>query len=45
MDLRHTRQSVLMRLITHDSFHAGVISMVLGANRLPQIDLWRQDSV
>jgi len=37
----HTRQSVLMRLITHDSFHAGEISMILGMHGLPEIDLWR----
>jgi hypothetical protein len=29
-----------MRLLTHDSFHAGEISMVLGTHGLPQIDLW-----
>jgi uncharacterized damage-inducible protein DinB len=37
----HTRQSVIMRLITHDSFHAGEISMILGMHGLPEIDLWR----
>jgi hypothetical protein len=37
----HTRQSVLMRLITHDAFHAGEISMILGVHGLPEIDLWR----
>jgi uncharacterized damage-inducible protein DinB len=37
----HTRQSVLMRLITHDAFHAGEISMILGMHGLPEIDLWR----
>jgi len=37
----HTRQSVLMRLITHDAFHAGEVSSVLGAHGLPEIDLWR----
>lgn len=37
----HTRQSILMRLITHDSFHAGEISMILGTHGLPEIDLWR----
>ena len=38
----HTRQSVLMRLITHDAYHAGEISQLLGVNGLPEIDLWRQ---
>jgi uncharacterized damage-inducible protein DinB len=37
----HTRQSVLMRLITHDAFHAGEMSEILGIHRLPEIDLWR----
>lgn len=37
----HTRASVLNRLFTHDAFHAGEISQVLGANGLPAIDLWR----
>ena len=37
----HTRESVLMRLITHDSFHAGEISIILGMHGLPVIDLWR----
>jgi len=37
----HTPQSVLMRLITHDSFHAGEISLILGMHGLPEIDLWR----
>jgi uncharacterized damage-inducible protein DinB len=39
----HTRQSVLMRLITHDAFHGGEISSILGAQGLPEIDLWRPD--
>jgi uncharacterized damage-inducible protein DinB len=39
----HTRQSVIMRMITHDSFHAGEISMILGIAGLPEIDLWRPD--
>ena len=42
----HTRQSVLMRLITHDAFHIGEISLVVGSNglagRTPNgaIDMW-----
>ena len=36
----HTRQSVLMRLITHDSYHCGEISLTLGSNGLGEIDLW-----
>lgn len=40
---RHTKQSVLMRMITHEAYHAGEISQILGANGLPEIDLWRAD--
>lgn len=36
----HTRQSVLMRLITHDAYHCGEISLTLGSNGLGAIDLW-----
>jgi uncharacterized damage-inducible protein DinB len=37
-----SRASVLNRLFSHDAFHAGEISQVLGANGLPGIDLWRR---
>lgn len=37
----HTRQSVLVRLITHDAYHCGEISLVLGGNGLGEIDLWK----
>ena len=36
----HTRASVLNRLFSHDAFHAGEISQLLGVHRLPPIDLW-----
>lgn len=36
----HTRQSVLMRLLTHDAYHCGELSQTLGIHGLPQIDLW-----
>lgn len=42
----HTRQSVLMRLITHDAYHCGEISLTLGTHGLGAhtpngpIDLW-----
>jgi len=36
----HTRQSVLMRIITHDAFHCGEISLALGSNGLPAIEPW-----
>jgi uncharacterized damage-inducible protein DinB len=37
----HTRQSVLMRLITHDAYHTSEISLTLGSNGLGEIDIWR----
>jgi len=36
----HTRQSVLMRLLTHDACHAGEISQTLGMHGLEEPDLW-----
>ena len=36
----HTRQSVLMRILTHDAFHSGEISLTLGSNGLGAIDPW-----
>ena len=40
----HTRQSVLMRMLSHDAYHAGEISVALGNHGLPGVDLWRVDS-
>jgi uncharacterized damage-inducible protein DinB len=37
----HSRRSVLMRMLSHDAFHSGEISAILGAHGLPEIDLWR----
>ncbi len=36
----HTRQSVLMRLLTHDAYHIGEITQTLGVNRLPEVYIW-----
>jgi uncharacterized damage-inducible protein DinB len=36
----HTRQAVLMRLLTHDASHAGEIAQTLGMFGLPELDLW-----
>jgi uncharacterized damage-inducible protein DinB len=36
----HSRQSVLMRMLTHDAYHCGELSQTLGILGLPQIDLW-----
>jgi len=41
----HTRQSVLMRLLSHDAYHCGELSQTLGIHGLPQIDLWPPQSV
>jgi hypothetical protein len=38
----HTRGSVLNRLFSHDAFHAGEISQVLGFHGIGSIDLWRR---
>jgi len=38
----HTRASVLNRLFSHDAFHGGEISQLLGLHGLPPIDLWRR---
>ena len=37
----HTRQSVLIRMITHDAYHTGEISLTLGSNGLPAIEPWK----
>jgi len=37
---RHSRHSVLTRLVMHDAFHCGEISSLLGANGLPSMDPW-----
>ena len=39
----YTRQSVLLRLLSHDAYHSGELSQTLGINDLPQVDLWRPD--
>ena len=39
----HTRQSVLLRLLSHDAYHSGELSQTLDIHGLPQIDLWRTD--
>ena len=36
----HSRASVLNRLCSHDAFHGGEISQLLGLHHLPPIDLW-----
>jgi uncharacterized damage-inducible protein DinB len=36
----HSRASVLNRMMSHDAFHGGEISQLLGLHHLPPIDLW-----
>ena len=36
----HTRASVLTRLVMHDSFHAGEISLLLGQRQIRSLDPW-----
>jgi hypothetical protein len=36
----HSRQSVLTRLVMHDSFHCGEVSLVLGMHGLASADPW-----
>ena len=38
----HTRSSILQRLLTHEAWHWGELSQLLGINGLPQPDLWRR---
>jgi uncharacterized damage-inducible protein DinB len=40
----HTRQSVLMRILSHDAFHTGEISQLMSMHGLGEIDLWRAAS-
>jgi uncharacterized damage-inducible protein DinB len=37
---RHTRSSILQRMFSHDSYHAGELSQTLGIHGLTQIELW-----
>ncbi|MEO5704749.1 MAG: DinB family protein [Candidatus Limnocylindrales bacterium] len=36
----HTRQSILLRLITHEAYHLGEINIALGSNGRTPIDPW-----
>jgi uncharacterized damage-inducible protein DinB len=37
---RHTRASILNRLFTHEAYHAGEISQLMGVHGLDAIDIW-----
>ncbi len=39
----HSRGSILQRLLTHEAWHGGELSLTLGIHGLPQPDLWRPD--
>ena len=39
-DRPFTRESLVMRLITHDAYHAGEIALIQGMHGRPQLDLW-----
>jgi hypothetical protein len=36
----HSRHAVLTRLVMHDAFHCGEVSLVLGMHGLPSMDPW-----
>ena len=36
----HTRQSILLRLITHEAYHSGEIALIQGMHGRPPLDLW-----
>lgn len=38
----HSRASVLQRMLTHEAYHDGEISLILGLHGIEAIDLWRQ---
>jgi DinB superfamily len=37
---RHSRQSVLTRIVMHDAFHCGEVSSLLGTNGFASMDPW-----
>lgn len=41
----HSRGQLLLRLLTHEAYHAGEISQTLGLHGLPPIEPWRPDLV
>jgi hypothetical protein len=36
----HTRQSILLRMISHEAYHLGEVNLVLGSNGREPIDPW-----
>jgi uncharacterized damage-inducible protein DinB len=41
----HSRAQVLLRLLSHDAYHAGEVSQTLGVNGWNPVYLWRPDEV
>ena len=39
----HTRSSIVQRIFSHEAYHCGELSQLLGIHGLPQIDLWRPE--
>jgi uncharacterized damage-inducible protein DinB len=39
----HTRTSVLQRLLTHEAYHGGEISIALGGHDLEPVYIWRSE--
>jgi uncharacterized damage-inducible protein DinB len=35
-----TRQSLILRMVTHEGYHAGEIALIQAMNGRPQLDLW-----
>jgi len=40
---RHSRASILQRLLTHDAYHVGEVNQVLGVHGIEGIYIWRAD--
>jgi uncharacterized damage-inducible protein DinB len=36
----HKRGEIIQRMFSHDAYHAGELSQLLGVNGLPQVNLW-----
>lgn len=40
---RHSRASILQRLLTHDAYHIGEVSQTLGAHGIEPVYIWHAD--
>jgi hypothetical protein len=41
----HTRQAILIRMLSHEAYHCGELSQTLGIHKLRQIDLWAPQAI